>query len=230
LLLDLPLGARPDLHTLGGAHPLALALGLGTAACIWLLAHRWPRLPAALLGLLAGTGVHAACMALTDGLPWGARVGVLPLIWPWPPTLLPLWGPAGMALLHSHALPLLATALALAALGALESSLNTRAIDQFLNTRHEPRRELIALGCGNMVCGLWGGVPLVVTRARTLATLQAGGRGRLAAQVGAAALAVLYLVGGPVLAVLPLPVLAGVMLTVALGLADRWTGRLLVRW
>jgi MFS superfamily sulfate permease-like transporter len=52
----------------------------------------------------------------------------------------------------------------------------------------------------------------------------------VAALVGSATLGLLYLVGGPVLAVLPLPVLAGVMLTFASGLADRWTGRLLARW
>src|SRR5690606_27728449 len=57
-----------------------------------------------------------------------------------------------------------------------------------------------------------------------------GGRGRTAVLVGASVLGLLYMVGGPLLAVLPLPVLAGVMLVVALGLADRWTGRLLVRW
>jgi anti-anti-sigma regulatory factor len=89
---------------------------------------------------------------------------------------------------------------------------------------------LIALGCANMVCGLFGGLPLAATRTRALATLQAGGRGRVSVLVGPAALGLLYVLGGPLLAVLPLPVLAGVMLVVAWGLADRWSGRLLARW
>jgi len=230
LLLDLPVGSRPHLDSLSAAHPLALALGLGTAACIWLFARRWPRLPAALLGLIAGTAVHVLCSSLDGTRSFGATIGHLPLAWPWPPALLPLLRPGGVGLLQAHAGPLLATALALATIGALESSLNVRAIDQLLSTRHDPRRELIALGCANMACGLFGGVPLVASRTRALATLQAGGRGRRAALVGAAALGLLYVVGGPLLAVLPLPVLAGVMLTAALGLADRWTGRLLARW
>jgi MFS superfamily sulfate permease-like transporter len=203
LLLDLPLGTRPTLHDLGAAHPAAVMLGLGTAALIGLLARPGLRLPAALLGLAAGTVVHALWSSWGSGPAVGATVGPLPSAWPWPPVLLPLLGPAGWELLQAHAGPLALTALALAAIGALESSLNVRAIDQLRNTRHDPRRELVALGCGNMVCGLLGG------------SLALGG---------------LYLLGGALLAVLPLPVLAGVMLVVAVGMADRWTGRLLARW
>ncbi len=230
LLLDLPLGSWPGLDSLAVAHPAALALGLGTAGCIWLLARRWPQRPAALLGLVAGTVVHALWSTLGDAPSAGASIGPLPSAWPWPPALAPLLWPAGLDLLQSHVGPLAVTALALAAIGALESSLNVRVMDQLLNTRHDPQRELVALGCGNMVCGLLGGVPLVASRTRALATLQAGGHGRAAALVGALALGLLYVWGGPLLAMLPLPVLAGVMLTVAVGLADRWTGRLLARW
>ncbi len=230
LLLDLPLGSRPSLDALRVTHPWALVLGLGTAGAIWWLSRRWPHLPAALLGLAAGTAVHALGEALGSGASWGAVVGPLPSAWPWPPALLPLLSPTGFDLLQAHAGPLLATALALAALAALESLLNLRALDQMLGDRHDPRRELIALGCANMACGLLGGVPLTAIRTRALATLQAGGRGRAAVMVGAAVLGGLYVAGGPLLAVLPLPVLAGVMLVVALGLADRWSGRMLARW
>ena len=230
LLLDLPLGSRPSPEALRLTQPWALALGLGTAGGIWLLARRWPRLPAALLGLVAGTAMHALCSAMGGAESAGAVIGQLPAAWPWPPALAPLLSPIGLELLQSHAWPVFATALALAALAALESLLNLRAMDQLLDDRHDPRRELIALGCANMACGLLGGVPLAAMRARALATLQAGGKGRMAALVGASVLGLLYLAGGPLLAVLPLPVLAGVMLVVALGLADRWTGRLLARW
>lgn len=230
LLLDLPLGSRPRLSDLGVAHPAALALGLGTAGAIWLLAWRWPRLPAVLLGLVAGTAVHALWSALGSAPAAGATIGLLPSSWQWPPGLLSLLRPAGLELVQAHAVPLALTALALATIGALESSLNVRAVEQILNTRHEPRRELVVLGCANMVCGLLGGVPLVATRTRALATLQAGGYGRVSVLVGPAVLGLLYVFGGALLAVLPLPVLAGVMLVVAVGLADRWTGRLLARW
>lgn len=229
LLLDLPLGTKLGADSLRGAHPVALALGLGTAAFIWLLARRWPRLPAALLGLVAGTVAHALCVSLF-GASAGASIGPLPPAWPWTPGMLPLIEPRGAELLSVHLPTVLLTALALATIGALESSLNVRAVDQLLNTRHDPRHELIVLGLCNLTCGLLGGLPLAATRTRALATLQAGGRGRIAMRTGPVALGLLYALGGTVLAQMPLPVLAGVMLTVALGLADRWTGRQLARW
>lgn len=230
LLLDLPQGSRPSLAHSAGGHPAALVLGLGTAFVIWWLARRWPRLPAVLLGLLAGTAVHALWSALGSPYPAGARIGPLASSLPWPPALLPLLNPGGMHLLQAHAWPVAVTALALAATGAMESSLNVRAVDQLLKSRHDPRRELLVLGCSNMACGLLGGVPLTANRTRALATLHAGGYGPVAVLVGPAVLALLFLFGESLLALLPLPVLAGVMLIVAMGLADRWTGRLLARW
>lgn len=242
LLLGLPLGSSmgSTLGTtlgsplnpvgLGGTHAVALALGLGTAAAIWLLARRWPRLPAPLLALLAGAAAHALLSAEFGAAQAGATVGALPPAWPWPFALAPLGQTGALQLVQAHGLQEGVTALALATIGTLESSLNVRATDQLLNARHDPRRELIAIGCGNLVCGLLGGVPLAATRTRALATLQAGGRGRVAARVGPLALGLLYVLGGPLLAALPLPVLGGVMLMVALGLADRWSGRLVARW
>lgn len=232
LLLDLPPGARPTLALWSAVHPAALVLGLGTAGAIWLLRRRWPQAPVALLVMLAGTVVHQLWSAAGTLPAAGATIGPLPPAWPWAPPLVSLLSPeAGqaLALLRAHAGQVVLTALALATIGALESSLNTRAIDQLLNTRHDPRHELLALGCSNMVCGLIGGLPLSATRTRALAILQAGGRGRVATLTGPAVLLLLSLVGGPWLAVLPMPVLAGVMLVVGLGLADRWTGRLLGR-
>jgi MFS superfamily sulfate permease-like transporter len=230
LLLDLPVGARPGLNLTSLPQWMALALGLGTAGTVWLLAHFRPRLPAALLALVAGTAVHALLAAWSRSPPAGSTLGSLPPAWPWPPALLPLLSSAGGELVLAHAGSMAFTAFALASVGALESSLNVRAIDQLLNTRHDPRRELVALGCANMICGLIGGLPLAATRTRALATLQAGGRGRVAALVGPTALLVMYALGGPLLAMLPLPALAGVMLIVAVGLADRWTGRMIKRW
>jgi MFS superfamily sulfate permease-like transporter len=232
LLLDLPPGAMPTPALWSAVHPAALVLGLGTACAIWLLRRRWPQAPVALLVMVVGTTAHQLWSAAGTLPAAGATIGPLPPAWPWAPplvSLLSLDAVQALDLLRAHGGQVLLTALALATIGALESSLNMRAIDQLLNTRHDPRHELLALGCSNMVCGLIGGLPTSATRTRALATLQAGGRGRVAALTGPAVLLLLYLVGGPWLAALPMPVLAGVMLVVGLGLADRWTGRLLGR-
>jgi len=233
LLLGLPPGSVLSLAAVQQARPAALALGLATAGFIWLCRHRWPKLPAPLLALVAGSAVCALLAALGNPADVGATVGPMPPAWPWQPPLAalwPLWRAPGVDLLQAHAAQVGLTALALAAIGGLESSLNARAVDQLINTRHDPDRELIALGCGNVISSLFGGVPLVLTRVRALATLQAGGRGRQAAFAGAVTVGLLFLVGGPLLAELPLAALAGMMLMVAWGLADRWSGSLLKSW
>lgn len=230
LLLGLPLGTALNAAAWQQARPAALVLGLATAVGIWWCRRRWPLLPAPLLALAAGSVAYALLAAQASPVDAGPTVGALPPVWAWQPPLAALWGAPGWALLQAHAAQLGQAALALATIGALESSLNARATDQLLNTRHDPDRELIALGCGNLASSLFGGVPLVVTRTRALATLQAGGHGRVAARVGAVAVALLLLLGGPMLAALPLATLAGMMLMVAWGLADRWSGHLLKRW
>ncbi len=239
MLLGLPPGSALDGAAWQQARPAAWALGLATAAAIWLCQRHRPRLPAALLALVGGAAVHAGLAALGSPVDLGATVGALPPAWPWQPALAPLWPlwplsqlsqSPGLALLQAHAAQIGLTALALATLGGLESSLNTRALDPLLSSRYDPDRELIALGCGNLVSSLFGGVPLVVTRVRALATLQAGGQGRVSARAGAVAVGLLFLLGGPLLALLPLAGLAGMMLVVAWSLADGWSGRLLKSW
>jgi anti-anti-sigma regulatory factor len=60
--------------------------------------------------------------------------------------------------------------------------------------------------------------------------VQAGGTTRLAAVAGCAALGLLYFVGAPLIARLPLTVLAGLMVMVAFALSDRWTRQLVENW
>ncbi len=232
--LPLLLGARagsPLPQALAGWQPLALLLGLGTALLLWLAARRWPRLPAVPLLLLLGTAAHLGLQALAPGAGAGLSVGALPDGMPGPTALLPLWaGTAALQLLQQHAAAVVATAVAMALVGALESALNTLAVDQTQHAQHEPRRELLALGLSNMVCGLFGGLPAVALRARAIAMLQAGGHGRAAALGGSLLLGVLVLLAAHWLAWVPLPVLAGVMLVVALGLFDQWSLGLLQQW
>lgn len=236
LLAQLPLlvghapGAAAGLHELWPLQPGAVVLGLATAGLLWVSSRRWPRAPTMLLALLVGTTVDAALRGALPQLALGARIGAVagePL-WPW--ALLSRLATGDPTLGGAH-LPVLAgTALLLAVIGALETALNNLALDQVGATRHDPRRELLAIGATNFVVGALGGLPVVALRARAMAILQSGGRGRGAAVGGSVVLGGLYLFGEPVLAVLPLPVLAGIMAVIALTLIDRWTRTLLAQW
>jgi len=225
-LLGIPAHDLGSGSWLAKAQPFALGLGLATAVLTGLAATRWPRLPAPLIGLTAGLTGYTLLKASFPGLPLGEAIGPLPDALPSADLALRLMAPETAALGLRHAADILATALILALISSLESVLGALGIDQAMNTRHDAGHELIALGVGNVVAGFFGGLPLVLLRSRALATLRAGGRGRRAAFAGAVGFGVLYLLCGPALAFLPKPVLAGIMVTIAFGLIDRWTHQL----
>lgn len=229
LLLGLAAGQAFSWDTLDRVRPGAVALALFTAALIWLLAKRRPLWPGALVALVLGTLLHLLLGSAQHdvlGATMGSTRGTS--AWPWT-TLAPLFD-GGAAALRANLFTVLSTAVVLALIGALESALNQLALDQQNDARHDPRRELLAIGLANVAVGALGGLPTVVLRARAMAISNAHGRTRVAALAGSAALGLLFVAGEPLLAMLPLPVLAGVMLTIAVALVDRWSGRLLAQW
>ena len=232
LLSQLPalLGLPAAGAALANAQPATFAVGIATAACAWLVAWRWPRAPSQLIGLGFGLLLYAALHTLLPALALGALVGPVPATPPLPDLFVRLLAAGPAAFAWRHAPELLATALILALISSLETLLSALAIDQLLNTRHDPRTELLAVGASNVVVGLFGGLPVVLLRARSLATLRAGGVGRRAAIAGAVAFGVMYALLGPAISLLPKTVLAGIMLTVAFALADRWTRQLVGQW
>ena len=225
LLLGQPLGGAGA----AGAQPGALALGLLTALAIIGLARRWPRLPGALLVMLLGSSLHALALQLWPELRLGQPVGRLPPVELLPPGVAELSPQALGSALRTHAVTLLLGALLIAGVGSLETLMNGLTTDRELGTRQDPGRELVALGLTNILLGPLGGLPAVMTRARAMSVAAAGGRHRQALVFGSLALGVLALAGRPLMAWLPLPLLAGILLAVAASLVDRWTVPLLRR-
>ena len=221
---------RDGAAALGHLQPATLALGLLTATIVWAVARRWPRAPATLIALVAGSAAFLLVQKALPAVPLGPQTGSLLVTLPRPEALLPLAGPSLFTLLLPHLGEVLLTGLLLALIGTLESVLSARAVDQMLDTRHDPNRELIALGGANIASAVVGGIPLVYLRARAQATITAGGRSRLAAVAGCITLGVAFFAGSTLLAWLPLTVLAGVMVTVAFSLMDRWSRQLLRQW
>lgn len=231
--LPLLLGALPGQPADGErlaaalAQPMPSWLALAALACLLVLQRLRPQWPAAVLVLVAGTALAQLLPALQAGWSAGPAIGPVPVRPPDPLSLLPLLQPAGWPLLADHAATLVGTALVIALVGGLESLLSQQALDEQMQARHDPGRELAALGVANIVTGLLGGLPVVQTRVRALATWRAGGSRALATVAGCVAVGVVYVAGAPLLALLPLPLLAATMVMAGIGLADGWSGRLL---
>ncbi|MFO1395518.1 MAG: SulP family inorganic anion transporter [Burkholderiales bacterium] len=222
-LLGVVHGAGGVSRAAGGFTPGALAIGLLVALLCWRIPRRWPRVPWAMLGILAGTALYAACTAVLPPETFGARVGA-PNASFTPPVLLAVHAlPRYLPLFATHATTLVTTAIVLALIGSLDALLSAVAVDTRLNTRHDSNRLLLGLGLANLASGAAGGLPVVTSSAIQLAGHDAGGHGRVTGITCALALLAIAVVLGPLLAYVPVAATAGVMLVVALGLLDQWS-------
>ncbi|WP_432735490.1 SulP family inorganic anion transporter [Maridesulfovibrio sp. FT414] len=112
------------------------------------------------------------------------------------------------------------TALALAALGSIDSLLTSLVADSLTKERHNSNRELIGQGIGNMLCGFFGALPGAGATMRTVVNVKAGGRTRLSGVIHSVALLAIILWVAPAASHIPLAVLAGILVKVGIDILD----------
>jgi SulP family sulfate permease len=195
-----------NLHSI---NPSAVALSVGTLLVLWL----WPRLshtvPAPFVALIAAT-VLAQLLDLpveTIGTRFGEIKAGLPRL------TLP-------SISLEQGRELVGPALAIAALGAVESLLSAVVADGMIGGRHRSNMELIAQGAANVVAPLFGGMPATGAIARTATNVKSGGRTPVAGITHALTLLVITLFFGRLAALIPLATLAGIVLWVAYRMAE----------
>lgn len=111
-------------------------------------------------------------------------------------------------------------ALIIALLGSIDSLLTSLVADSMTRTRHNPNRELIGQGIGNMAAGFIGGMPGAGTTVRTVVNLRAGGRTPVSGVLGAAILLALVLGLGRFVEAIPHAALAGILVRVGWDIID----------
>lgn len=111
-------------------------------------------------------------------------------------------------------------AITLAALGAIDSLLTSVVADNVTRTRHNSNRELIGQGIGNTLTGLVAGIPGAGATMRTLVNIRSGGRNRISGVIHSLVLLIILLGAGKYAALIPKSVLAGVLITVGIGILD----------
>ncbi|MEV4542352.1 SulP family inorganic anion transporter [Micromonospora echinaurantiaca] len=193
--------------------PLAVALGV---AALMLLGARWrPGLPFSLIGVALAT-------VLAETVPVElARIGALPSGLPAPS--LSFLDPAAVGVL-------LPSALAVAALAALESLLSATVADGMtVGERHDPDRELFGQGLANLAAPVFGGIPATAAIARTAVNVRAGASSKLASLTHAVALAAIVLAAAPLVGRIPLAALAGVLLATTVRMVEAGSLRALAR-
>lgn len=116
--------------------------------------------------------------------------------------------------------PYIFTALTLAFLGAIDSLLTSVVADNMTKTRHKPNQELIGQGIGNSIAAVFGGIPGAGATIRTVVNITSGGTSRLSGMVAALLLLMILLTAGPTASQIPAAVLAGILITVGIGVMD----------
>jgi sulfate permease, SulP family len=187
---------------------VALSLGLLTLAIGFAFPPRWNRvLPAPLVALVVVTGLSVVGFGQAD-LP---RIGNIP---------------SGLPTLRLPTFSLrelddmLRYGIMLGVLGAIDSLLTSLVADSLSQTQHNSDKELIGQGIGNVVSGLFGGLPGAGATMRTVVNVQAGGRTPLSGIVHALVLLAVTLGAGPLTAQIPHAVLAGILLKVGIDILD----------
>lgn len=240
--LGLPLESIPEhywdkLSVL--AQTLPEASGMSTLVAVATLATMllWPRLrtpvPAHLPAVLVGSGLALLLNASGAGietigsrfsylLPDGSMgAGIPPFLpefaWPWQQP-----GADGQPLGLSWDMvrELLPAAFAIAMLGAIESLLCAVVLDGMSGKRHSANSELMGQGIGNILVPFFGGITATAAIARSAANYRAGAQSPVAAMVHALVvlLALVSLAG--VLAYLPMPAMAALLIMVAWNMSE----------
>lgn len=118
--------------------------------------------------------------------------------------------------------PYIFTALALSLLGAIDSLLTSIVADNMTKTKHKPNKELVGQGIGNTIAAIFGGIPGAGATIRTVVNINSGGKTRLSGMIaGLLLFSILMIPGLPGLASqIPAAVLAGILITVGIGVMD----------
>ena len=187
----------------------AVALSIGTVLLMWL----WPRvshtIPAPFVALILTTILVRLLDLQVETI--GTRFGRIDA--GFPRLSLP-----DVSLAQTR--DLVGPALAIAALGAVESLLSAVVADGMIGGRHRSNMELVAQGVANVVTPLFGGIPATGAIARTATNVKSGGRTPVAGIVHAITLLLITLFFGRLAGLIPLATLAAIVLWVAFRMAE----------
>jgi sulfate permease, SulP family len=207
-------------HALPTLNPAALAVGLGSAALIFLLRRLAPNWPGMLIAV-----VLAAVAAWLFHLPVetvGSRFGQLPDGLP---------APRLPDISYATVLEVLPAALSFTLLGAVESLLSAKVADGMTGRKHRYNMEVVAQGIANVASAIFGGISVTGTIARTATNIRAGACSPVSGIAHALFVLVFMVLGARLASFVPLSALAGVLVVVCWNMAEKEEfSRLLHDW
>jgi SulP family sulfate permease len=186
----------------------ALFLALGTLATIYLFPLITKAIPSTLVALVIFTLIS---YFLEFEVP---LIGEIPQGFP------DFQLSAFMQIQWHDPMTIIFTALTLASLGAIDSLLTSVVADNMTKTQHNSNRELVGQGMGNTLAGLFGALPGAGATMRTVVNINSGGKTRLSGVMHGVFLIVVLLGASAYAQLVPLSVLAGILVSVGVGIID----------
>jgi len=186
----------------------ALFLALGTLGTIYLFPRITKAVPSTLVALVLFTIIS---VVLEFDVP---IIGDIPQGFP------EVYAGAFFEIEWHDPMVIIFTALTLASLGAIDSLLTSVVADNMTKTQHNSNRELVGQGIGNALSGFIGALPGAGATMRTVVNINSGGTSRLSGVFHGVTLLVVLLGASLYAKLIPLSVLAGILITVGIGIID----------
>jgi SulP family sulfate permease len=187
---------------IGATNPLALLIGLGVLA-VTFACERWnPRVPGALIALVASTAAVAGFGLEKFGI---AVLGDVPAALPW--LALP-------AVDSAQVYKLIPLAITISLVIMMQTAATTRSFPTAGETSNVDR-DFIGAGAGSLLAGLTGAFPVNASPPRTAILAEVGARSQVAGLLAIAVILALASFGTPLLAHVPEAALGGMLLFVA---------------
>ena len=142
---------------------------------------------------------------------------------------LPMPKPVAPHFDYETIMSLVSPAFTIAILCAVESLLAAMVADGVTGKRHDSNTELIGQGIANIVTPMFGGIPATGALARTMASINNGGKSPVTGIVHAVILLLIYLFLMPYATYIPLSCLAAILVIVAYNMSEWRTFRYLLK-
>lgn len=191
---------------------LAFMMGIASIAVIYFFPIITKKIPSTLIALIAVT-----LISISIGFNPKLTIGEIPSGFPLPFFVnFSLASVSWLKVLQIAIIP----ALTLAGLGSIDTLLTSVVADNATKTKHNSNRELMGQGIGNIAAGMFAGLAGAGATMRTLVNIKSGGKTKLSGIIHSLFLLSVLLGLGRYVKFVPLSVLAGILITVGIGIID----------
>ena len=203
----------------------SVVIGLATALGMWLMPRMVKNVPSVILGLVAGVLAYWA-LAMTGWSELRTLAGNGLVIGPIKaagPDVAGAMAAMWQALLEMRGIPVepvFVTALTLSVLLSIDTLKTCVVLDTITGSQHDPNRELIGQGLGNLVSALFGGVPGAGTMGASLVNEASGGTTKLSSVFQGLWSLVVVVLLSTLVAWVPVSALAAILVVIGLHMID----------